>query len=94
MVVVLNSLYEAPQSSDRSENPNCFKCLGGKGAEAVEEESLRLLEVQVTRFLESLSSNKPKDTDWRQLLRSKKVGYGGEVVGKAQHLKLEQILTS
>ena len=92
LVMVLNSLYEAPQSLERRDHEKCFKDLHGQGASAVEEEALRLLASKVDHFIETLLLEPAEQKDWRRLLRSKKVGYGGEVVSKAQRLTLAQIL--
>ena len=92
IVMILNTLHETPQSLERKESETCFSLVDAPGASAVEMEALRLLERKIEHFLESMKAEPPKDADWQRLLRSKKVGYGGEVVGKAQKITLEQVL--
>jgi len=91
LVMVLNSLYEAPQSLAEGSKSNCFTKLNARGSHAVETEALRLLRRKIELFIAALKKEGCPSGDWRKLLRGKKLGYGGEVVGKAQRLTLGQV---
>ena len=53
LVMVLNSLYEAPQSFAQGDKTGCFFRLNAGGARAVETEALRLLTRKVELFLDA-----------------------------------------
>ena len=91
LVMVLNSLYEAPQSLAEGSKSNCFSKLNARGSQAVETEAVRLLRRKIELFIAALKKEGCPNSDWRKLLKGKKLGYGGEVVGKAQRLTLEQV---
>ena len=62
-----------------------------RGATAVELEALRFLRRKIELFLSAMEKEGCPSGDWRKLLEGKKLGYGGEVVGKAERLSLAQV---
>ena len=51
--MILNSMYEAPQSLEKRDAGRCFGKLNGQGAAAVETEAMRLLDEKIDKMVDS-----------------------------------------